>query len=199
MSVHNYTRATKPGGWDIDNVDHIDSEGKQIKLATEIVTALPGKNFRVRMAGTSVDVDFYEDTLTGPETTTLNTAVTDHQAISSLNRNKRKRIKEIDDKDDDLIRKATFTYDSKTFSLRRRARERLVALYTTRSDITYPIDYTDKSGLNITSLADAPEVKTFYEAAFAVARGHIDDGNVYRASIRAASTQAAIDAVVDTR
>jgi len=70
MGVHSYTRALSSYGWDVVT--------KQ--LAQEVKVALSDKAFTVRCNGTNVDVDFV-DTLTGGETTTLDTAVTDHQAV----------------------------------------------------------------------------------------------------------------------
>jgi hypothetical protein len=69
MSQHNYTRAVTSGFWNINlNI-----------LSPEVQTALPGKAFTASANGVNVVFDF-TDTLTAGEITTLDTAVSDHQA-----------------------------------------------------------------------------------------------------------------------
>jgi hypothetical protein len=66
------------GAWDIDNPERT-SEGEQVYLANEIVTALPGKDPIVHCDAGTADIDFGEVTLTAEEKTTLDTVVSDHK------------------------------------------------------------------------------------------------------------------------
>ena len=81
MSEHTYIRLQKVGGWDINNVDHVDADGKQITLASEIKVAFPGKAFTVRSNGEEAKVDF-EDELTAPEIAILDGIVAAHKAVT---------------------------------------------------------------------------------------------------------------------
>lgn len=68
MSTHSYARALVGGDWNTS-----------IPLLTqETEVALPGKDFTLRANGTVFTFDFV-DALSGPEITTLDTAVTDNQ------------------------------------------------------------------------------------------------------------------------
>jgi len=75
---YNYTRNLVNGRWDIDNKDRVDGASKQIHLANEVETALPGKDFHLECHDNSAKFDFVDE-LTGAEQTTLNGVVSDHQ------------------------------------------------------------------------------------------------------------------------
>jgi len=47
MAEYTYVRKKVGIGYDIENVNRVDAEGKQIKLAKEIQTAVPNKKFIV--------------------------------------------------------------------------------------------------------------------------------------------------------
>ncbi len=200
MSEHTYIRVKKTGGYDIDNVDHIDANGKQITLASEIKTAFPGDIFTVKCEDVACVVDFLVDR-DAAQITTLDGIVATHKAVTSLDRHKMLRLKEIDSNDDRLAEADSYTHEAKVFSLSKRAQFRLLALFTTRNDaaLVYPIEWPTRNGLDTVSLADNVSVKNFYMTAFAVVKGHVDDGNVFRAAIRAANTMVELDAVIDNR
>jgi len=80
MSEYTFIRVKKTGGWDIDNVDHVDANGKQISLASEIKAALPGKSFKVSSSGEETKVIF-DIALDANDTATLNGVVAAHKAI----------------------------------------------------------------------------------------------------------------------
>ena len=80
MSEYTFTRVAKAGGYDIDNVDHIDASKKQITLASEIKTALPGKVFKVSSHELETKVIF-DVALDAADTATLNGVVAAHKAI----------------------------------------------------------------------------------------------------------------------
>jgi len=83
ITTYNYTRnilttGTIQGCYDIDNPNRVDGGSLQIRLYSEIKTALPGKSFSEISNGTSCDLIF-TNALTGAEKTTLDTVVSDHQ------------------------------------------------------------------------------------------------------------------------
>ena len=80
MSEYTFTRVKKSGGYDIDNVDHVDANGKQITLASEIKGALAGKTFKVSSAGLVTKVIF-DVALDAADTTTLNGVVAAHKSV----------------------------------------------------------------------------------------------------------------------
>lgn len=78
VTEYEYTRTLQSdGNYDIENHDRVDGESKQIHLAKEIETALPGKTFRVCCNGTSCKACF-DVALSGADETTLNGVVSDH-------------------------------------------------------------------------------------------------------------------------
>lgn len=79
MSEHIYARVKKTGGFDIDNVEHLDSDCKQITLASEIKTAFPGMFFTVSLHGLQCFVDF-DDDLDAGQIATLDAVVAAHKA-----------------------------------------------------------------------------------------------------------------------
>jgi len=81
MSEYTFIRVAKAGGWDIDNVDHIDANGKQITLASEVKAALPGKIFKVISDGEVTKVAF-DVALDAADTATLNGVVAAHKAVT---------------------------------------------------------------------------------------------------------------------
>jgi len=80
MSDHQYTRnVLASGAWDINHPDRIDTNGEQIRLASEVKDALPGKVFTLKCTG-AMAVFTFVDTLDAGEQTTLDDTVTTHQA-----------------------------------------------------------------------------------------------------------------------
>jgi len=82
MTDYEYTRekltsGPHAGAWDIDNPDRVDEE-KQIHLAKEVETAIPGRKFRLVCADTLATFIF-ATTLTSEQETTLTTTVNNHK------------------------------------------------------------------------------------------------------------------------
>jgi len=191
MSVHNYSRALDGGHWDTD-----------IKLlAKEIETALPGKSFVARANGLNIVLDF-NDALTGPETTTLDGTVSSHQAAGqALERAKSLKITSIDLRTRELIDEG-FEFPPTSgdlYSLSTKGQLTLLGLDAARADLTYPVEYNKKDDKGKGIIPDNVTAHNFFLSAVATARAHLDSGTALKDQVRAASTVAAVDAVVDSR
>lgn len=81
MATYTFTRTFTNGKWNINNPDDVDGNDLPVVLAKRVEAALPGKNFTVKLDDDVASVIF-ENPLTGPEQTTLNTTVSDHESAS---------------------------------------------------------------------------------------------------------------------
>jgi len=138
---------------------------------------------------------YVSSSLTGAETTTLDTLVTDHVEFS-LAENKVKRYKKIDIKTVELITEG-FTYDSQIFSLSSNARGHWNTLKNQKASFTFPKNVSTLDS-NTYSLTDA-NVDTLWDEGKLVVDGYLDSGRVLKKSIFDAADQDAVDAVVDSR
>ena len=75
----------------------------------------------------------------------------------------------------------------------------ILALFATRSDLTYPIDFNTINGLNVYSCPDAATIEAMYMTALATKKSHLDSGTVLNNLVRAATTKAEVFAVTDLR
>jgi hypothetical protein len=199
MSLHTYTRVKKPGGWDINNVDHIDADGKQITLASEVEVAFPGKSFKVCNEGTECKVIF-TTTLTPLEVTALDSVVSSHKAITSIQRYKNKKIAAIDERTGELIRMG-FSYGGKIFSLSDNAQRKMIGTHEVKDHpaLVYPVEWNTKDDLDSVLLSNAAELDAFYLTGLGTMRAHIDSGTTLKRDVRSATTLAEVQAVVDAR
>lgn len=190
MSQHNYTRAIVDGYW-----------GLRVHLLShEVIAVLPGKSFTISANGTSVVLNFTE-TLTAGEITTLDTAVSDHQtAFDALSPVKATKIIDIDTRTAELI-DLGFTYASKQFSLSIPAQSKMMGTHQVKDNpaLVYPINWNTIDDLDSYSIVNSADLDGFYLTALGTVRAHLDSGTVVKDSVRAATTIAEVDAVVDTR
>lgn len=75
----------------------------------------------------------------------------------------------------------------------------ILALFSTRSDLTYPIDFNTINGLNVYSCPDAATIEAMYMTALATKKSHLDSGTALNNLVRAATTKAEVFAVTDLR
>jgi len=199
MSEHIYIRATKDGGWDIDNADHVDASGKQIRIASEIKTAFPGKFFTVSLNGTQCFVDF-DDVLLPAEIVTLDALVATHKAIDTITRHQNIKIKEIDGRTGELIGDG-FVYGCKVFSLSGNAQRKMIGTHEIKDHpaLVYPVEWNTKDDLGSVLLSDAAELDAFYLTGLGTMRARIDSGTLLKRDVRNAVTKAEVHAVVDNR
>lgn len=128
------------------------------------------------------------------------TDISHYTAMLQLDAQKANKVVAIDARTDVLIFTG-FAYSGKRFSLALTAQLKMLGTHQIKDDaaLTYPIKWNTYDDLDTISIANAADLNTFYLAGFAVVRGHIDSGTALKDSIRAATTQAELDAVVDTR
>ena len=198
MSLHTYALTLENGRRKLD-----------LKaLNGEVKSALPGKKFRLRSrpkkdaeVDPQVEVDFHEDTLTTAEITTLDTTVSDNQtATDTLDALKAECMKDIDDHSRGLFA-AGVTHGGDLFSTSMAAQARMND-YVTLDDATqldYPVRWPLKDNSGEGSFGNKVALKNFAQAMFDRVRAVEDGGLDLKVSIRAATTQAELDAVVDTR
>ena len=110
---------------------------------------------------------------------------------------KQKRYDEIDLKTEALIAQG-FTYDSRTFSLSQEAQINWTNLYQARSLFTYPVSATTKDQ-DAYSIPDIATVEAFYQTGLGTVQAHLDSGRDLKVQVKAATTKAEIDAIVDNR
>lgn len=118
----------------------------------------------------------------------------------TLEEYKQIRYNEIDCKSGELISQG-FTYQSKVFSLSQNAQINLLALDETRNDpaLTYPIVYNTIDDVDTYNVTDATDLHNMYLTALATKKGILDSGTTLKTSIRNATTEAEVDAVIDNR
>ena len=116
----------------------------------------------------------------------------------TFDQNKIRKFQAVDTRTGELIAPG-FAYSSKQFSLSQNAQSSLHGLNARKDTETYPIEWNTIDDLDVYSIDDATDAGAFYDAAATVWRTHKDSGTTLKSSIRAATTQAELDAVEDTR
>ena len=158
------------------------------------ITELDDENGNV---GDEVEFDFGAESLDAGQQTALTTACNDH-GVAPLRQAKRDKSRTIDRRTRRLIKRG-FTHSAKQFSLSEGAQDTLNFVFGIRADLAYPIKWNTKDDDDATSFADGPEFKAFYTSAVTTLRSHLDSGTALKDSVRAATTIAEVDAVVDNR
>jgi hypothetical protein len=118
--------------------------------------------------------------------------------VPSLADQKRGKVSNVDSKTDDLIA-AGFAVDGKAFSASDAAQLKWLGMYTSRSDLSYPVTVPTKDDTQFASLVDATDVVTYYTALLARIQTVLTGGVTLKALISAAADQAELDAIVDNR
>ena len=134
------------------------------------------------------------------------TDISDYTEIAFLGQYRCERSKAIDARTVELIA-AGFAFDDglgggvRVFSLSLAAQSKITNAYVLRNEggFTYPVTWNSIDDSAVVTLADAAAVAAFHGTAAVTARTHEESGTVLKGQIRAATTVAAVDAVVDTR
>jgi hypothetical protein len=196
MSTHIYNRPTLADGKKL-SAFHTNSSGEN--LSKEIESALPGKHFIILFHANDIKCNF-DDQLTAGEITTLDAEISGFVA-DIVDEHKKIRYREIDNNTFDLINKG-FTYNGKKFPLSARFLRLYIGLKASL-DIMQPSDWplvlNTKNNKESVSIADATEFLTFFGTGLATMRTHYDSGTTIKGQVRAATTVAEVDAVVDNR
>lgn len=151
----------------------------------------------VTTRGTDLEVVF-EAALSDPDKAILDAALVpaDVQLVVA----KALKTSAIDSKSDELVAEG-FEHGpqtGQTFSLSLDAQKNWLGLVVGKDMISYPMDIgaMDNTMLELT---DADAVVSFYGAAMAAVKGHLDSGLALKGDTEAATTVAEVDAVVDNR
>ncbi len=117
------------------------------------------------------------------------------------------KVTAVDAKTDELIALG-FTFDSMQFSLSLGAQMKMVGTHQIKDALalTYPINWNSIDDEDVYAIgagtdhaADAAILDAFYLTGLGTLRAHLDSGTALKDSVRAATTIAAVDAVVDSR
>lgn len=193
MSTHNHSRQLTNGQWNLPN------PLRSTSLQQDLEAALPGKKFGWKADGDTIEVTCDPD-LDASEAAILAAALDAHAADSGLEEKKHARARLVDARTDELIA-AGMSYGGQMFSLSLQSQMKMTASYVTRNDqeFTYPVVWNNIDDSNTVSLNDATDVRNFYLTALGTVRAHLDSGTALKDQIRAATTQAELDAVEDNR
>ena len=198
---HPYKLADLPSGFDSDVlVAEIEASPMVTKLlgVTAGVPDQEGKDLHL----------LFVDALPAGEKTTLDgdadppatgSILGDHAGPPSpLERAKVLKIADIDRRSRALIRNG-FQHGGKTFSLSANAQLSLIGDFAARNDLSYPVKWNTKNDRDTASFADAVALKALILAGFTARNSHRNSGTALKDAVRAATTIAEVDAVVDNR
>lgn len=193
MSVHSYARAFVSNSWDVN----------LRSLSQAVQSALPGKAFTAD-ANDAALAFMFVDVLDAAEIAVLDTAVAVHKAAHSpLDVAKKAKIVEIDARTTELIDNG-FEYPPSSgvfFSLSTPGQTSLLGLEVARDDAAFlfPVNWNSKDDTGKNLLADSPTAHGFFLTALGTVRAHLDGGTAVKDMVRAATTLAEVDAIVDPR
>lgn len=148
-------------------------------------TTLPGENWVL------MTEEELSDYLESHQTTYSNWEVN-----INLTENKKKRIKEVDRRTQEIISNG-FTFDSNQFSLSIEAQINWSGLVTLESLLTWPMTITTK--VDGSYLLAQSDLLYFIGTGKTVITTTLDSGRTLKISINNATTQAELDAIVDSR
>lgn len=117
----------------------------------------------------------------------------------SLDNYKTLKMNEFDERTGELILNGGFTYNSKTFSLKHTAQINLLGVDIKKNSGILPVMFNTADNLDTETLNNATDVDNFFGSALLAKKGHLDDGNALKDSVRAAIDEAGVDAVIDNR
>lgn len=191
MPFPTYTRTMLAEGWDIDVP----------RLAKEIGAAIP-KPLKVVADGTTVTIDDGGGFTPG-EQTTCDTVVADHiAAFDPLPEYKLEKQRAIDARTAELIFQG-FTYGGKTLSLSISAQSYWTNLYQARNIMAagglFPLTVNTLDDLDTYSVASVADAEGLYQTAVGTMTSRLASGTALKNQVRAATTKAEVDAVVDSR
>jgi len=138
------------------------------------------------------------------------TSTDDYEKSDNLQPIKERRYREIDSRTSQLIAQG-FKHQDKTFSLSEQAQNNMIGVRTAIADhrasgtlpdfesAFFPITFNTLNDDDSMKIIDSDEYMAFYDDAMSTIRSHLDGGTALKKDIRAATTKAEVDAVVDNR
>ena len=168
---------------------------KPSQLREEIFSSLAIQPLSVCADGRIV----FGNALSSGEETTLY-SVMDSHTIDALAEAKLVKIAAIDSRTDQLIANG-FTYSGVQFSLSANAQMKMVGTHEVKDDpaLVYPLRWNSLDDSDYVDLPDAAALHAFYLTGLGTMRVLVDGGTVLKDAVRAATTIAEVDAVVDNR
>jgi len=118
--------------------------------------------------------------------------------VLTLDQEKKKKNKAIDQKTGVLI-SAGFSFNSKTFSLSSDAQRNWAEIHTNKDSANIPDPVPVTTVDDEEYLLAKTDMDSFYWTGFAVIKGHLDSGRALKLQVKAATTIAGVQAVVDNR
>jgi hypothetical protein len=106
----------------------------------------------------------------------------------------------IDNRTGELINLG-YNFATKQFSLSANAQTNILALDHTKDDpaLIYPIEYNTIDDMDSFSIPDSTTLHNMYLTALTTKKGVIDSGTALKDSVRLATDEAGVDAVIDNR
>ena len=171
------------------NSDYLKSEIQQSSITTTLDY--------ITIFGDACKIIF-SDALSANDNTTLDNVVATH--TPKLKAAKTNKFDQIDSKTNSLINNG-FTFASKTFSLSLAGQSTLLGLDLLRNDIalTYPIYYNSIDYNDVLEITDSITVHNMVLTAVGTYRAHKDSGTALKDQVRAATTVAGVEGIVDNR
>jgi hypothetical protein len=140
----------------------------------------------------------------GFELNLVATGITDPDGTQTLDSVKTRWFFQIDRRTSELIAEG-FTFAAKTFSLNITAQAALLGMMcainnpTLAPMLTWPVNWNTKDDFNYHAIPDAATFETFYITAMGTYRNWLDTGTALKDQVRAATTIAEVEAIVDPR
>ena len=138
--------------------------------------------------------------LTAPEQDTVRATLTAHESdLRHLPTVKARKFASIDRKTTVIIGRG-FVYNGVTHSLSENSQKNLLGIFNVRADPSvYPIKFNSKDDATDSTISNEAEFLTMYGNAMATLRAAWDSGTALKEQVRAASTVAAVNSVIDAR
>ncbi len=89
--------------------------------------------------------------------------------------------------------------DGKTYSLSSNAQRWMIGLYIAKVLVDYPVNVNTKDDKGIGKLLNSAHVDSFYASALGSVRYWLDSGTNLKEQVRAATTVAEVEAIIDDR
>lgn len=118
--------------------------------------------------------------------------------LAALSTNRVAKMNAVDAKTRALILQG-YQHNSRIFSASETAQKNMSEVRANKDVLTYPFNMATKDNSEIYAIADAAEVEAMYQSGLGTITYHYQTGNALKAACLAATTQAELDAVVDTR
>jgi len=177
--------------------DTPDGSVDSSRMLVEIGNADIDTDFqRIDTVGDVLDI-WFVDALSGAEETTLNGLVAAHNFLAAV---KAKKFAAIDVRTVELI-ETGYTFNGKKFSLSLPAQIRTMGIHQVRDNpaVVYPIKWNTRDDDEAVDVPDSATVDGMYLTGLGTYRAHVDGGTTLKDLVRAATTIAEVEAVVDPR